>query len=158
MATGEDDLQPLHLVNGAPLAGTYRLDGMFQGPLGPDGPAETDLIAWTAATKARGLHFHLSLEGNSFSIVADPAVGKTSALPAVDLSQSTPGNSDADWAVFLARQAVHQRRLRVDLLSKDGKLLGSGEISLEFLHHGESGEVVVSARLTERLAKVVVRP
>jgi hypothetical protein len=312
VATGEDDLQPLFLVNGAPLAGTYRLDGMLQGPLGPDGPADSDLIAWTAATKAGGLHFHLSLEGNSFSIVADPAIGKTSAIPAADLAahlagalenligllppasrpgafstvrseefrpgtavqtvymirptgavaaeqrvvetataaappeitarslrraalpallllmaglfassffidyrklftdardqiaplakeeiildttalggcvevelagiepsrdslvlrlkrgprwneaiQSTPAESSTGWPDFLARQAVHQRRLRVDFLSKDGKPLGSGEISLESLHPGESGEVVVGARLAERLAKVVVRP
>ena len=76
----------------------------------------------------------------------------------VEATQSTPASSDADWTVFLARQAVHQRRLRVDFLGKDGKPLGSGEISLESLHHGESGEVAVSARLAERLAKVVIRP
>lgn len=312
MAAGAHDFQPLPVVNGAPLAGTYRLDGMLQGPLGPAGPADSDLIAWTAAAKSEGLHFHLALEGNSFSIVADPAVRKTSALPAADLSahlaaalgnlvcllpessrpgafstvrseefrpgsavqtvyvirpsgtvaaeqrvvetattpappeitarslrravlpallaliaglfassffidysklfadardqvaplaieeitldttalggcveaeitgivpgrdtlklrlkrgprwseavQSTPAGSSTDWAVFLARQAVHQRRLRVDFLDKDGMPVGSAEISLESLHQRDDVEVAVVARLAERLAKVVVRP
>lgn len=312
MAAGAHDLQPLPVVNGTPLAGTYRLDGMLQGPLGPAGPADSDLVAWTAAAKAGGLHFHLALEGNSFSIVADPAAHKTSALPAADLAAhlagalenligllpetsragafstvrseefrpgsavqtlyvirpsgavaaeqrvvetnttpappeitpkslrraalpallllmaglfassffidyrkifsnardqiaplakeeitldasalggcveveltgivpardtlvlqmkrgpqwneaiaSMPASGSTDWPVFLARQAVHQRRLRVDFLNKEGKTVGSGEISLESLHQRDDVEVAVVARLAERLAKVVVRP
>lgn len=312
MATGAHDFQSLPVVNGAPLAGTYRLDGMLQGPLGPAGPADSDLIAWTSAAKAGGLHFHLALEGSSFSIVADPAVRKTSALPAADLSahlagalenlvgllpetsragafstvrseefrpgsavqtvymirpsgtvsaeqrvietattpappeitarslrraalpallllmaglfassffidyrklfadardqvaplakeeialdatalggcieveltgiapardtlllrlkrgprwgeaiESTPAGSSTDWPLFLARQAVHQRLLRVEFRNKEGKPIGSGVINLESLHQRDDVEVAVVARLTERLAKVVVRP
>lgn len=68
----------------APVAGTYRLDGMLQGPA----PAsEQDLRAWTAAAKSAGLHFHLALEGGSFSIVADPAVHRISRLPVSDLTE-----------------------------------------------------------------------
>lgn len=71
-------------MNQAPVAGTYRLDGMLQGPTTA---SEAELRSWTAAAKSAGLHFHLAVEGGSFSIVADPAAQRLSRLPTPDLAQ-----------------------------------------------------------------------
>jgi hypothetical protein len=69
----------------SPVAGTFRLDGMLQASLPPNRPVAGDMEAWTASAKASGLHFHLSIDGSNFSIVADPAVEKTSKLAKPDL-------------------------------------------------------------------------
>ncbi len=309
MGSRQLDPQPLLGVSEAPTAGTYRLDGMLQGPVPP---SEGDLHAWTATAKSAGLHFHLAIEGGSFSIVADPAVQRISALRTQDLSQhlvaalesllsllpesgqqvafstvrseeflpgraiqtlyvirspgvvaaeqrtvdmqtkaapveisptslrraiplalililaglfissffidyrklfrdareqmspitaegitldkealrdcidaeikgidkgrnglifalkrgpqwqqalqSKPGDSAADWPVFLIRQAIQQRRLRIEFQDKDGTLIGSGELGLGALHDKESAEVVIAPALSGRLAKVIFRP
>lgn len=68
-----------------PIAGTFRLDGMLQGPLPPDAAGTHDFQAWVAAIKSKGLHLHLRVEGGSYSLVADPAVRKTSTLKGDDL-------------------------------------------------------------------------
>lgn len=68
-----------------PTAGTFRLDGMLQGPLPPDADGIAGLEAWVAAIKSNGLHLHLRVEGGSYSLVADPAVRKTSTLKGDDL-------------------------------------------------------------------------
>ena len=72
-------------MNDAPVAGTYRLDGMIQGPLPPDRPVAEDLKAWILSARAMGLHFHLSMEGPGFSIITDPRVQPTYRLAQQDL-------------------------------------------------------------------------
>ena len=62
-------------MKNAPVAGTFRLDGMIQGPLTEAEPI-SDMQNWVETGKKQGLVFHLSIEGNSFSITADPAVQK----------------------------------------------------------------------------------
>lgn len=69
-------------MNGKPQAGTYRLDGMLQGPLAAE---ENELRAWADSAKAAGLLFHLRVEGGAFSFVADPAVRKSSGRKGGDL-------------------------------------------------------------------------
>lgn len=295
-----------------PVAGTFRLDGMLQGPLPPDRPVGDDMEAWAASAKSSGLHFHLSVDGSQFSIVPDPSVQKTSRLakpglerllvdaldallsclpvpsrsqafstirseefrpgaaiqtlyavgpdgkitseqrtidrdteeavpeitpaslrrailpalvlllltllvssffidyrklfsdardrvvpltkeevtvdhaalgrfievelggvdnkrnallfqlkrgPEWDRAISTPpSQGTADWPGFLAQVAIHQRRARIELYAKDGKLLRSGELDLGPLHQKKSAEVAVHAKLRDRLERVVIRP
>ena len=64
------------------VVGTFRLDGMLQGPIPPDAGA---LETWAMTAKRQGLHFHLSSDGSAFSIVADPAIEKVSRLQGKDL-------------------------------------------------------------------------
>lgn len=66
-----------------PQAGTYRLDGMLQGPLAAG--EDQGLSAWADSAKAAGLLFHLRVEGGTFSFVADPVVRKSSGLKGGDL-------------------------------------------------------------------------
>jgi hypothetical protein len=68
-----------------PIVGTFRLDGMIQGPLPGDRAVIEDMNAWLASAKAGGIHFHLSAEGAEFSIVADPLVQPVSSLAKPDL-------------------------------------------------------------------------
>ena len=68
-----------------PVAGTYRLDGMLQGPLPPGSPVVDDMKAWVVSAKENGLRFHPSVDGGSFSLLADPAVQKTSGITKGDL-------------------------------------------------------------------------
>lgn len=79
-------------MSGTPEAGTYRLDGMLQGPLVPGG--DPGLQAWADSAKAAGLHFHLRVEGGTFSFVADPVVRKTSRLKG-DLESTMTAGLDA---------------------------------------------------------------
>jgi len=72
-------------MNDTPVAGTFRLDGMIQGPLPPDIPVTADIKAWVMSAKASGLNFHLSVDGGGFSIVTDPCVQATSRLAKPDL-------------------------------------------------------------------------
>jgi hypothetical protein len=66
-----------------PKPGTFRLDGMMQGPLPAD--AAADLTAWAASAKSNGLLLHLRIEGGSYSLVADPAVRATTSVKGGDL-------------------------------------------------------------------------
>lgn len=70
-------------MSATPQAGTYRLDGMLQGPLAAGG--DHGLRAWAESAKAAGLHFHLRVEGGTFSFVADPVVRKSSGRKGGDL-------------------------------------------------------------------------
>lgn len=72
-------------MNQKPMAGTFRLDGMLQGPLTFDAATEADFQAWVAGAKSVGLQFHLRLEGGTYSLVADPAVQRISRLKGEDL-------------------------------------------------------------------------
>jgi len=74
-------------MNSIPVAGTYRLDGMLQGPLPPVPGMAGDFQAWTESARSAGLHFHLSTEGPGFAMVTDPAVRQTSGLPSTDLAK-----------------------------------------------------------------------
>ena len=71
---------------------------------------------------------------------------------------SSPNGSSADWPSFLTQLAIHQRRLRIELFNKDGKILSTGEISLEPLHKNKSAKIALVAKLPDRLAKIVIRP
>lgn len=79
-------------MSAAPEAGTYRLDGMLQGPLASG--LEPDFQAWADSAKAAGLHFHLRVEGGTFSFVADAAVRKSSRLKG-ELADTMTGGLDA---------------------------------------------------------------
>ena len=70
-------------MSATPQAGTYRLDGMLQGPMAAGG--DHALRAWADSAKAAGLLFHLRVEGGAFSFVADPVVRKSSGLKGGDL-------------------------------------------------------------------------
>ncbi len=70
-------------MSATPQAGTYRLDGMLQGPMSAGD--DHALRAWADSAKAAGLHFHLRVEGGTFSFVADPVVRKSSGLKGGDL-------------------------------------------------------------------------
>lgn len=82
-------------MSGKPTAGTYRLDGMLQGPLPADPELIDDIRAWTKSAEAAGLHFHLSLDGGAFSLVADSAPQKTSRLKGNDLGGALAQGLDA---------------------------------------------------------------
>lgn len=70
---------------GKPMAGTFRLDGMLQGPLPPDQETVDDILRWVKSAEAGGIHFHLSMDGGSYSLVADSAHQRTSRLKGADL-------------------------------------------------------------------------
>lgn len=72
-------------MSAAPQSGTYRLDGMLQGPLAAG--EDHGLRAWADSAKAAGLIFHLRVEGGTFSFVADPVVRKSSGLKGGDLEE-----------------------------------------------------------------------
>jgi hypothetical protein len=72
-------------MSALPIAGTYRLDGILQGPLPPAPGLAADLEAWVASARKAGLHFHLSVDGAAFSIVPDPAVRPTSGCGGRDV-------------------------------------------------------------------------
>jgi hypothetical protein len=74
-------------MNPLPVAGTFRLDGMIQGPLPSDPAVIGNLQAWVVAAKASGLHFHFGLDAPYFSIVADPSVHPTAKLAGPDLAE-----------------------------------------------------------------------
>ncbi len=74
-------------MNGIPVAGTYRLDGMLQGSLPPVPGLAKDFQAWIESAKSAGLHFHLSTDGPGFALVTDPAVRQTSRLASTDLAK-----------------------------------------------------------------------
>jgi hypothetical protein len=73
-------------MNTRPVAGTFRLDGMLQGPLPPGSPVAGDMAGWVSAAGSKGLVFHLSTDGGTFSIVADPSAQKTARLGSAGLS------------------------------------------------------------------------
>lgn len=83
-----------------PVAGTYRLDGMLQGPLPPGSPVVEDMQAWVVSAKENGLHFHPSVDGGKFSILADPAVQKTSRIRKGDLEDLMIDALDAFLALL----------------------------------------------------------
>jgi len=299
-------------MNDAPIAGTFRLDGMIQGPLPPDLSVTGDIEAWILSARASGLVFHLRVDGPGFSIVTDPGIQATSrlakpdleallsdaldglllllpascrggvfstvrseefrpglalqtlftvhpdgavaseqrvvqiktqephpeitaaslrraALPAlvvlllillasvffidyrklfseardrvvplakeeVTVNQAAlgkvvevelagidhphgallfqlkrgsdwdrahaapPQDNPATWPDFLIRLAIHQSRLRIELYDKDDNNLGGGEISLDAIQKKPSAQVTVVANLSERLARIVIRP
>lgn len=87
MATRPDGFRNLPDMNGIPVAGTYRLDGMLQGSLPPVPGLANDLRAWIESARSAGLHFHLSTDGPGFALVTDPAVLHTSRLGSGDLSK-----------------------------------------------------------------------
>ena len=57
------------MIGETPVAGTFRLDGMIEGPLPGDRDTIEDINTWLAAAKADGLHFHFGMDGPNFSIV-----------------------------------------------------------------------------------------
>ncbi len=70
-------------MSSTPQAGTYRIDGMLQGPMASG--EDHGLRSWADSAKAAGLLFHLRVEGGTFSFVADPMVRKSSGLKGGDL-------------------------------------------------------------------------
>jgi len=72
-------------MNERPVAGTFRLDGMLQGPLPPGHGTGDGIRAWAASAKKAGLHFHLSVDGGTYSLVADPAIRRSDLLGGKDL-------------------------------------------------------------------------
>lgn len=74
-----------------PTAGTYRLDGMLQGPIPPDDDLRNAFQSWVETAKSAGLVFHLSLEGGSYSLVADSKLQKTSRIKDKDLEDFISG-------------------------------------------------------------------
>ena len=70
-----------------PVAGTFRLDGMLQGPLPAEHQAGADMQAWVESAKANGLHFHLSFDGSNYSLVAAPSVQRVTKLKDQDLEK-----------------------------------------------------------------------
>ena len=105
----------------SPVAGTFRLDGMLQGSLPPNRPVAGDMNAWAASAKASGLHFHLSIDGSNFSIVADPAVQKVSRLAKPDLETLLVDALDALLSSFFIdyRKLFTEARDRVVPLAKE---------------------------------------
>lgn len=89
------------MSGGTPEAGTYRLDGMLQGPATPG--MEPDFEAWARSAKTTGLHLHMRMEGGSFSFVADPLVKKTSSLKE-DLESAVTGQLDTLLGLLPERQ------------------------------------------------------
>lgn len=81
-----------------PQAGTYRLDGMLQGPLAQG--CESSLQGWADSAKASGLHFHLRIEGGTFSFVADPVIQRTSRLKGADLDSRMTDSLNAMLEIF----------------------------------------------------------
>lgn len=75
--------EPVPGMSATPQVGTYRLDGMLQGPMAAG--EDHALRAWADSAKAAGLHFHLRVEGGTFSFVADPMVRKSSGRQGGDL-------------------------------------------------------------------------
>lgn len=69
-----------------PTAGTFRLDGMLQASLGGNEETADRLQSWVKDARKMGLHFHLQLEGNGFSLLGAPQTCKTSTLGGRDLS------------------------------------------------------------------------
>lgn len=63
-------------MSARPVAGTFRLDGMLQGPSPGGETVEDQMRDWIAQVADHGLIFHLAFEGGNFSMVADPSVRK----------------------------------------------------------------------------------
>lgn len=74
-------------MSGRPVAGTFRLDGMLQGPLPPEDDTRANMQAWTGSAIKEGLHFHLSADGGNYTLVADPSTQKTSRLKSKGLDE-----------------------------------------------------------------------
>ena len=87
MASRPPDSKSHPIMNPLPVAGTFRLDGMIQGPLPSDPAVIGNLQAWVVSAKASGLHFHFGLDAPYFSIVADPSVHPTAKLAGPDLAE-----------------------------------------------------------------------
>ena len=77
----------------AAQTGTYELDGLLEGPLGPDPAVRARLADWVRIAQKAGYHFSLEVEGTGFSLLADeqarhaPKVDTDMAEPLRDLLQ-----------------------------------------------------------------------
>lgn len=65
-------------MNSPPVAGTFRLDGMLQGPTPGEERVADQMRDGVDRTAADGLTFHLAFEGGNYSMVADPTVQRWS--------------------------------------------------------------------------------
>lgn len=54
------------------IEGTIALDGLIEGKLPPEGELPEKLNEWVRFAGSVGLNFTLEIEGNSFSVLADP--------------------------------------------------------------------------------------
>lgn len=62
-----------------PTVGTYRLDGMLEGPLGDDPQVKARLADWIRIAEASGYGFSLDVEGDRFNLLAASAVRPSGA-------------------------------------------------------------------------------
>ncbi|MFW6367193.1 MAG: hypothetical protein ACOC0L_00855 [bacterium] len=53
-----------------PVQGTYRIEGLIEGTLDDD-EQEEQIRRWTEKCQARGFSFHMAVDGNAFSLLAD---------------------------------------------------------------------------------------
>ena len=60
--------------------GTFRIEGMLEGPLPPAGDCEAKIDQWLAAAKQKGLNFSVDRAGGQFSLLTDNRPLKTSSV------------------------------------------------------------------------------
>ncbi len=74
-------------MQSAAQVGTYELDGLLEGPLGPDPAAKARLADWVRIAQKAGYAFSLEVEGTGFSLLAEESPKQA---PSVETDMSEP--------------------------------------------------------------------